>query len=805
LTWKELIFVSAFLAPALSALQTAAPEPPTTPAPLALTQIAVRDEELRTALREISRQLPPPSELADFSQQLAEREEAVGASLEESAELLAGNATIMETREQTREWRAYGSPEARQRRILAEWGTACEQSIAALNKHQAVWRATLASTQSIAELESVRLLVRQSLSEIDAVKASAEERLRTIVELQGRVSKQASAIADTIDKLGEATLSFQKRLFRADAPPIWKQWSAQANHESLGAIFRRALGRSYSTSTGFVQTRQRLVLQTALWLVFAFLAVWRFGATLRKTNSSDPRLLQASRILRRPVSLSVLLAAPLVLASLPLTRVAVVLLILEIFLLPVVRLLPLISGCNERVARFLAAFYGLHGLVWLFDAEPSAGRVLSALLFAITLPVLAWWGRPVAMRRTAGTWAPQPGMVPLLRALFGALALILVANVFGFLMLSNLLRVVLVLCAYVGLVIYMLARVLSILIAAAFASPPLRSLAIIKLREAAVMRWTVRSLNIVASACWIYLVLDLLTLKSDVSKGIDAFLSLRLGIRGFGLSLGNMLGCVCVLVGGYLIARAVRFVLREEILSRLRLSRGVPETISTSSYYVLLLLVFLMSLAAAGVQLDKLTVLTGAFGVGVGFGLQSLVNNFVSGLVLQFERPIHLGDVLEVGNLTGEVRRIGIRSSVVRTFQGAEVIVPNSALVSNQVVNWTLSEPVRRVELQVPVAYGTSPECVIELLTGVALEHPEVLREPGPAAFFQAFGASSLDFLLMFWAEQQTHFRLRSEIAVAVNAALKQAGIQIPFPQQEIRVLSIDGPALSQVAGSGNT
>jgi len=170
--------------------------------------------------------------------------------------------------------------------------------------------------------------------------------------------------------------------------------------------------------------------------------------------------------------------------------------------------------------------------------------------------------------------------------------------------------------------------------------------------------------------------------------------------------------------------------------------------------------------------------------------------------VLQFERPFRIGDVLEVGNISGEVRRIGIRSSLVRTFQGAEVIVPNSALVANQVVNWTLTEPVRRVDLQVPVAYGTDPERVIELLLAVAGNHPEVLRDPQPGAFFQAFGPSSLDFLLMFWARQETHFRLRSDIAIAVNAALSGAGIEIPLPQREIRMRSADPVPFPRAAGA---
>ena len=214
----------------------------------------------------------------------------------------------------------------------------------------------------------------------------------------------------------------------------------------------------------------------------------------------------------------------------------------------------------------------------------------------------------------------------------------------------------------------------------------------------------------------------------------------------------------------------------------------------------MLLFVFFMSLDAAGVQLDKLTVMTGAFGVGIGFGLQNVVNNFVSGLILQFERPIRVGDVLEVGALAGEVRRIGVRSSTMRTFQGAEVIIPNSTFVSDQVINWTLSEPRRRVEVPVHVAYGTDPERMIDILVNIAAGHPEVLRDPEPIAVFQGFGESSLDFLLMFWAEQNTHFQLRSEICISVNKALKQAEIDIPFPQREVRVQSVEPAAFRRGA-----
>ena len=215
--WRAIV-AAAILGPKLFA-QQASPAPSPAAEAVPLTQIAARDEELRRILRDISQHLPLTSELDEFEQQLEAREEAVRTSLAESDELLAGSATIMEIREHARQWRASGGPEARQRKILARWGTACEENIAALKKHEAVWRATLAGTQSLAELASVRDRVRKSLSEIESVKATAEERLRTIVELQGRVSKQASAIADMIEKLGSATQSFQKRLLPCGRAP----------------------------------------------------------------------------------------------------------------------------------------------------------------------------------------------------------------------------------------------------------------------------------------------------------------------------------------------------------------------------------------------------------------------------------------------------------------------------------------------------------------------------------------------------------------------------------------------------------
>jgi len=196
-------------------------------------------------------------------------------------------------------------------------------------------------------------------------------------------------------------------------------------------------------------------------------------------------------------------------------------------------------------------------------------------------------------------------------------------------------------------------------------------------------------------------------------------------------------------------------------------------------------------LGVIGVSLTHLTVVAGAFSVGIGFGLQSIVNNFVSGLILLFERPLHVGDLVEVGDLLGEVRRIGIRASTVRTMRGADIIVPNADLVTKQMTNWTLGDRLRRIDLPVGISYGTEPGEVIAILERVAKSHPDVLGTPGPKCLLTGYGDSSINFELRAWTDKIDDWtRIRSDLAVALYNAGKEAGLTFPFPQREVRILN---------------
>ncbi|MGB3562994.1 MAG: mechanosensitive ion channel domain-containing protein, partial [Thermoanaerobaculia bacterium] len=260
---------------------------------------------------------------------------------------------------------------------------------------------------------------------------------------------------------------------------------------------------------------------------------------------------------------------------------------------------------------------------------------------------------------------------------------------------------------------------------------------------------------------------------------------------------GDVFAFVLIIFAAMMISRFVRFLLEEDVYPRTRLARGVPTTISMLVNYLILGIGFFFALAAAGIDLSNVALLAGALGVGIGFGLQDLVKNFISGLILVFERPMGVGDLIEMETLKGRVQQIGIRSSTVRTFDGAEVIVPNGQLLSEQLVNWTLSDRHRRLSLPVGVAYGTDPQAVIDILLGLAHDHRAVPDDPEPVALFNGFGDSSLDFELRVWiADFNDGLRVSSELRVAIYKALAEAGIEIPFPQRDVHVKSLDPAAL---------
>jgi small-conductance mechanosensitive channel len=256
-------------------------------------------------------------------------------------------------------------------------------------------------------------------------------------------------------------------------------------------------------------------------------------------------------------------------------------------------------------------------------------------------------------------------------------------------------------------------------------------------------------------------------------------------------SLATMVQFVVIIVVVMLLARATRRALLKRVLPRTRLDDGLQYMISRIAGYAVLVLGLMVGLQTAGVNLSSLTVLAGAVGIGIGFGLQTIINNFVSGLILMGERSVQIGDRIEMGGINGDVLRIGARSTSVRTNDNIMVIVPNAELVSGRVVNWSHRGDQRlRFRVPVGVSYDNDPHQVEELLLEAASENKSVLKDPAPRAVLKEFGANSLNFELRVWTDEMTHnpTRFKSELNFAIWDKFKKHRIEIPFPQRDIHV-----------------
>lgn len=257
-----------------------------------------------------------------------------------------------------------------------------------------------------------------------------------------------------------------------------------------------------------------------------------------------------------------------------------------------------------------------------------------------------------------------------------------------------------------------------------------------------------------------------------------------------------LIKCVIFLVFLSLFTTLSKRFLAKRVLSHTRIDRGQQYAMVRAFGYFVFLAGLVVGLDSSGLNLRSLVVVGGALGVGIGFGLQNVVANFVAGLVILFEQPIKLGDIIDVGSTNGEVIKIGARGTWVRTFDNEVIIVPNSEFINNRVTNWTANDRVIRLSIPVGVAYGSDLVKVRGLLEQVARNHPEVMPDPAPVAVVRSFGDSSVNFVLrVSSASAIDHsWAFQSDLMIEIVRAFAKENIEMPNPQRDIHLRSIDAP-----------
>jgi potassium-dependent mechanosensitive channel len=473
---------------------------------------------------------------------------------------------------------------------------------------------------------------------------------------------------------------------------------------------------------------------------------------------------------------------------------------------PTWRLIPTSDRAAARICRLVLALAVVYGLTTLIYTITRVAHAPFALTIAVTLPssVLAA-GLTIAILRTPLD-AMHEGEPPPLRWI-KALSLpiwvlavaIVVTSLTGYLALSRFLAQQLIVTGSILAVVYLLLLwVDGFVQGLGDESTPIGR----RLKQAAGIDERRREqltvpislfLKFVVLVCSVpFIMLQWGYAWPDI---LDWYRQLFFGfhIGNTQVSLAALAASVIVFILAYIGARLFQGWLDNQILKPAGISSGVRDSIRTSVGYIGILVAALVAFSYAGFNLSNLAIVAGAFSVGIGFGLQSVISNFVCGLILLVERPIKIGDLVVVGGEEGYVRKISVRSTEIETFDRANVLVPNSYFITEKVKNWTFRNNISRFAIPVGVAYGSDPRKVKAILLKVAFAHPNVMTAPEPSVDFEDFGASSLNFKLYAYIGDLTKTgATRTDLRIAILEAFNEAGIVFPYPQNEITIRDMD-------------
>jgi len=768
-----------------------APEAPPSTIPIAsiATEAVALDKQLReiaTDLESAKLEKQVEAELPQYESDLASRQKAL-AALESREGQLSGLPTDLRAVEMG--WGQLDKALEKEVLALEDRAGALDAWVSDVTSKGELWDRTRAEARKTGAPAAVIRTLDERRGALKETSKKLVTGRNTALELEAQLGKLRDKVTAARHQLEEMRQSRQAKVLTPQEAPIWALEFEPGQFTALKTV-PREIGRSIASYAR--RSHERLVVHVLIILGLVW-GIRRARGVLVAAEGEDRA---ASRALDRPVEAAVLFSVSLTWILHPEATSGFRLLVAAIAVpVWVIVLRGLLPPALHR------PMYGLAGLVVvtltyrMLGDLPVLSRMLLIFQTALGLLGVLWLRRPANLAHVppllrGGPWLSILGAwLPIVLLGFGGG---LLATLLGYRNLAVHLVNVSTVGSFIAAAFVAAVRISEELLRALVVSRRLERLHIVDDIGYDVLRTSSRGLRAFTFLGWAYVVLLNLGLWDRLRTTGGRILSADIGYGPLQLSLGGIVAFGLTLWISWTLARFVSFVLDHEVFPHVRLAPGVPFALRTFTRYAILVLGFVTAMSVIGFSLDRVTLLVSALGVGIGFGLQNVVNNFVSGAILLFERPVRVGDRVELVDLLGIVTSIGLRASKVRTFDGSDVIVPNGDFISARVINWTLADQKRRIILPVGVAYGTEPEHVLEILRRVAHNHQEVLDEPEPESLFRGFGDNSLDFELRAWTESKRGWMpVMSDLGVAINRALKDADIVIPFPQRDLHLRSI--------------
>lgn len=670
-----------------------------------------------------------------------------------------------------------------------------ESELMLLHGNRQRWQLTLAQEADNQALESRFIRIQSTVQKVDSMLNLLQGDMLVILEMQDNLVDKNTALEDVNSRVKDQKVLLGETIFNRDVPGFFKDLH-NLRHPGLARSHLEKFKESVISDIALVKAGYIRAFTLSLLMLITLLAlsIWLKKNQARWISESHANLIDLHRtIINSPVASSLFLTAlsiRLLVPDLPLTFYATNLILLMV---PLVLLMIRIYGGVFKSWIIVLVIVMSTNLLYELSYQPG----VLIRIFLMGMSVAGIWlftwvyiKKPfVELIKNNLIYSTFRGLLLLFLVLQ---FLSIIANLAGAFRLAEFLSLIPIQITLLAIAIQLTTKLADTILFLILSSNYMDKLNIIREEFRLIYRkglWLIDFLLLLLFVSYALRILRIRDLIFDWGRGV---LADARHIGAIEISLGSILIFVFVIWLSIMISRIISHVLEKDVFTRVSTAKGIPGTVILLLKIALISAGFLLAAGASGMHLTNLSIVLGAFSVGIGFGLQNIFNNMVSGLILAFERPINVGDVIQVGELMGTVRSIGLRSSTVKSFDGAEVIVPNGNLISNEMINWTLSDSNRRMDIRVGVAYASNPELVLSILKEIATGHAGVQQHPAPKAYFIDFGDSALNFRLLAWVQLDNRLEVESEINVLINQKLAEAGIEIPFPQTDLHIRSDD-------------
>ena len=760
------------------------------PKAINLVDINFELERSRKKLVKIAYELIPNPEI-DKLDTLVEKQKAfMNNELKEYEQFNPYNLSKYFLENTYRAWNGYKKKSLKWNTLINTYISHAQRHIDELEYSGKVWKLT--KEEAIAANVPDQLLSRitQHIQELHDVRTNFLKYRRKLILIEDKITELIALADDIQEEVSQLQQHLRDNLFVADKPALWNLQLPLSDIMPAAPKLQKAWHENAKTVKTFSRDINYFLLIFIIILTIAIYSLMIKRFRKLELTESDPDFKVIKRTFYdHPYSTFLFMLINMFIiffTNMPLVLIGILGILLLTFAM---KFLPGIIGEKSKpIVRIVLILYVLNFfeiVSWYFGEYARlyiTGESLLAMILVFRYGIMGYFQR----KNTDHPFIYAFHIFSLL--LFVLFSIALLSNLFGFMNMAVLALKIGVKTSAIIVITFSAYIVLRSMILTATGIFKNGSYILNESQWDKVEIRSVQILNIVAVIFLIKFIFQTMEIYRPFMNWTSGFLTHDWVIGTLHITIGGILNLILILIVTFVVSRLLKFIIEDKLLLHSNLPKGVPAAISVTIRYFIIVLGILMALGAAGIDLSKFGLLAGALGVGIGFGLQNIVNNFISGLILVYERPVNVGDTVEVEDLMGTVNRIGIRSSNVRTYDGAEVVVPNGNLISNQLINWTLSDNQRRIEIKVGVAYGSDPNVVLELLKEVAMKHEDVLKNPEPKALFEEFGNSSLNFRLLCWVSFEKGLLVKSDIAIGIYNALAENNIEIPFPQVDLHV-----------------